>query len=91
MGNVTVVVDYRNSLGQAASSSSSSMTRLYSASDLNPTATPVQPSSRSGLSALDLVLIMGGVFVAAGAVVFAVVRKGRTSSSTRGDERLQVS
>lgn len=87
-GNVTILVQYRNSLGQASNSSSSSETRPLSASELQPLPAQSKPSNQGGSSLLELVAIMVAVLVVAGVGATFVLRRRRRRSPAPSGETM---
>ena len=91
VANVTLLVQLKNSLGQSLNSSSSSITRLKSISQIVPTnVSSIGPTTQAAPSLVELGLILTIVLVAAGVGVVAVIRRrqskkgGRQSSMDRG-------
>ena len=79
MRNVTILVDFRNSLGQPVNYSSSSTTPLKSISQILASDSPISSNSGTGQgggpSLLELAIIFTIVLVAAGVGIIAAVKR----------------
>ena len=84
-GNISVVSDFKNSLGQSLNVSSSSTTTLNSSPQIPPTDSNPPPGSgsQSGPSIIELGIIFTIVLVAAGIGVFALIRRRENKRMSR--------
>ena len=97
VGNITVTIQYKNSLGQAANSSSEESARLQSLSQiLAASSTGTAPSSQGGPNLLEITLIGTIVLVVVGTAVFALIRRRAAhaptpqGSATEGSARVEA-
>lgn len=77
VGNVTIIVQFKDSLGQTLNSSSSQYEQLKPLSELVQPAGGTKPTSGSGLNSIELTIIITAALVVAGTGGMAVIRRRR--------------
>ncbi len=84
-GNITVISQFKNILGQSLSVSSSSTTPLESSSQISPTSStlPSDSGTPSGPNIIELGIIFTIVLVVAGIGIFALIKRRENKRMTR--------